>query len=393
MDRREVAFGQAAHRSPFLAKGCSGKVVSVDNKNEGEAGMIANNRGLIHMKAMVFALVALTVLAGRSYGQALSPPAAQEGAPAAAPVAAPAKRIIPPPKCARIIKADVVAIDQPFFLNRLGASNPEGMVFALRRDVVPTNCYDNGQDCTSNPATLKSLQANLTPGDAMLRREKRARPIVLRANVDDCLDLKFTNLLGPAPPNPLPKPPATAPLNAAQPATRSASVRVMGMQLVNSIDDDGSFVGANASSLASNVAPGNSKTYRVYAEKEGNYMLYSQGADFGGHNGFSDGAQLTAGLFGSVNVEPKGSVWYRSKVTRTDLATATTGHKGGQPLINYGAVYPNGDKNAGVPVLQILNKNNEIVHTDLTAIVKPSALGAPPPNYAEPSRTQPFREF
>ena len=35
--------------------------------------------------------------------------------------------------CARIIKADVVAFDQPFFYNRLGAVNPAGMIYALRR--------------------------------------------------------------------------------------------------------------------------------------------------------------------------------------------------------------------------------------------------------------------
>ena len=39
--------------------------------------------------------------------------------------------------CARIIKADVVAFDQTFFYNRLGAVNPAGMVYALRRDVKP----------------------------------------------------------------------------------------------------------------------------------------------------------------------------------------------------------------------------------------------------------------
>ena len=105
--------------------------------------MTANNRGLIHMRAIVFVLVALTVLAGRSYGQALSPAAGQEGAPAAAPAPAPKKRVIPPPKCARIIKADVVAIDQPFFLNRLGGSNPEGMVVALTNNGVPTNCVEH----------------------------------------------------------------------------------------------------------------------------------------------------------------------------------------------------------------------------------------------------------
>src|SRR5687767_3371086 len=41
------------------------------------------------------------------------------------------------PTCLRIVKADVVAFDQPFFYNRLGAVNPAGMIYALRRDVKP----------------------------------------------------------------------------------------------------------------------------------------------------------------------------------------------------------------------------------------------------------------
>src|SRR5688572_32267700 len=45
--------------------------------------------------------------------------------------------IIISPTCARTIKADVVAFDQPFFYNRLGAVNPAGMIYALRRDVMP----------------------------------------------------------------------------------------------------------------------------------------------------------------------------------------------------------------------------------------------------------------
>ena len=39
--------------------------------------------------------------------------------------------------CARTITADVVAFDQVFFWNRLGAVQPQGQMYALRRDVVP----------------------------------------------------------------------------------------------------------------------------------------------------------------------------------------------------------------------------------------------------------------
>ncbi|HEY4590700.1 MAG TPA: hypothetical protein VII86_15845, partial [Thermoanaerobaculia bacterium] len=39
--------------------------------------------------------------------------------------------------CTRTLTADVVAFDQVFFWNRFGAVQPQGMMYALRRDVVP----------------------------------------------------------------------------------------------------------------------------------------------------------------------------------------------------------------------------------------------------------------
>src|SRR3712207_2938704 len=126
-------------------------------------------------------------------------------------------------------------------------------------------------------------------------------------NVGDCLTVKFQNLLSPSP------------ANDNQPATRSASVHVNGLQLVNNILDDGSNVGQNPSSL---VAPGGTATYTFYAEREGNHLMYSTAATTGGEG---DGGSLSMGLFGSVNVEPKGAEYYRSQVTAQELAYATTG--------------------------------------------------------------------
>ena len=89
------------------------------------------------------------------------------------------EEIVATPNCERTIKADVVAFDQPFFYNRLGAVNPAGMIYALRRDVE-----------------AKST-AGLVPGNVRLKKYKRARPIVLRMNVGDCIQILFQNLLDP----------------------------------------------------------------------------------------------------------------------------------------------------------------------------------------------------
>ncbi|HEV2761578.1 MAG TPA: cupredoxin domain-containing protein, partial [Pyrinomonadaceae bacterium] len=261
--------------------------------------------------------------------------------------------------------------------NRLGAVNPAGMIYALRRDVVPINA-----------------NYGLTPGNVRLRDGKRARPLILRMNVGQKLQINFQNLLANNRPH------------EDQPATRTASVHVIGLQLVNSITDDGSNVGQNPSSL---VGPGGSITYTYFAEREGNHLFYSTAATTGGEG---DGGSLAMGLFGMVNVEPKNAEWYRSQVTRQELGYATTGRTADDhPIINYDAVYPAGHPRAGLPVLRILH-NGEIVHGDLNAIITgpnkgcftPNgdcpAPGAPDPagatyrsNPAEPNRNQPFREF
>src|SRR5678816_4189314 len=134
----------------------------------------------------------------------------------------------PTPVCARTIKADVVALDQAIMYNRLGTVNPGGMIYALKRDVVAID-------------PLKGIVA----GNVRLRSTKRPRPIVLRMNSGDCLRITFTNLLSPSP-------------LSDQPATRSAGIHVIGMELVGSIASDGSNVGVNTPSL---VGPGGSTIY------------------------------------------------------------------------------------------------------------------------------------
>ena len=268
--------------------------------------------------------------------------------------------------CARTIQADVVALDQVFFWNRLGAVQPQGMMYALKRDVVPI-----------------VAEKGLVAGNVRLRDGKRPRPIVLRMNIGDCLQVNFENLL------------ASAPVDDQQPATRHASVHAIGMQLVGSIASDGSNVGKNGSSL---VPPGGSATYTLYAEREGSHLLYSGAAQTGGEG---DGGSINSGLFGAITVQQAGAEWYRSQVTAADVKLATIGTTpAGQPIIDYNAVYPKDhvpSSLAGLPILNML-QDNKIVHSDLTAIITgPNAGRFPAGTYnpvkVEPDRDQPFREF
>jgi len=267
-----------------------------------------------------------------------------------------------PAPCSRTIKADVVALDQIIMFNRMGTVNPNGMIYALKQDVVAID-------------PVKGIVA----GNVRLRADKRPRPIVLRMNSGDCMRITFTNLLSPTP-------------LSDQPATRTAGIHVNGMELVGSIASDGSNVGSNTPSL---IGPGASTVYTFTATREGNNLMYSTAATTGGE---ADGGTLAQGLFGSVNVEPAGAEWYRSQVTAADLNLAKTGTTaGGHPIINYDAVYPVGHPRAGQPILKLLNVDT-IVATDLNAIITGPNKGRFPtgtyrPNATNPDRDKPFREF
>src|ERR1700752_1229126 len=308
------------------------------------------------MSSLLFFLLAFALLAITANAQQTETMPADPGTTEA--LALPS----PTPACNRTIKADVVALDQVIMFNRMGTVNPNGMIYALRKDVVAID-----------PAK------GIVAGNVRLRDDKRPRPLVLRMNSGDCLRITFTNLLSPSP-------------LSDQPATRSAGIHVTGMELVGSIASDGSNVGVNT---PSRVGSGGSTVYTFYATREGNNLMYSSAATTSGEG---DGGTLSQGLFGSVNVERQGAEWYRSQVTAADLNLAKTGTTpGGQPIINYDAVYPVGHPRAGQPILKMLNVDT-IVNTDLNAIITgPNKgrfpTGTPRPTPPNRNRDKPFREF
>ena len=240
---------------------------------------------------------------------------------------------LPPATCAKTVTANVVAFDQVFTYNRFGAFNPAGMMYALKRDVVPINS-----------------SGGVSAGNVQLRPDKRPRPLVLRVNEGDCLQVTFTNYLTPNRSDlsgvnqnnqPDKQTYTNTPIEFLEnnsTFTRAASMHVNGLDYVNGPGiSDGANVGNNASSLA---APGETKTYTWYARKQGQYLIHSMGANVGGEG---DGGQHVLGLFGAVVVEPQGAKWYRSQVTAATLNAVTTGRNpDGTPKINYEAVDANG---------------------------------------------------
>ena len=170
------------------------------------------------------------------------------------------------------------------------------MIYALRGDVV--SCDPGG---------------DLKPGRVMLRAGKRPRPLVLRANTGDALEIRFTNLLAPTPSN-----------GAA--VTRYAGVHINGLDLIKDVGSDASWVGQNANGLA---APGESRVYRYYAKAEGTFLLCNAADEAAEDSGLLDSRPASLACLGAVNVQPTWSEWYRSQVTRDDMIQST--RPAGQP--------------------------------------------------------------
>jgi hypothetical protein len=309
-------------------------------------------RNCLFFTLLVFTAGLISHALGKSPTPARVSPAPKKVSPA------PAKVYPPPPKasppiCNRTIKVQVVALDQPWMWNRLGASQPGGMIYALARDVVSKD--------GPLPDDLKSLQpTGLTAlcGKVRLRDEKRARPLVLRANKGDCLEITFVNLLSTEPALAF----SDQVLKKFPPPTRWAGLNATGMELVGDISSDSSWVGKNANSLAKN---GELKTYKWYAVEEGTFLIYS-GADM------DSGYQANQGLFGAIHVEPEGAEWYRSQITHYDLVQATL-TKG--DLKEYSRKLAPPEAAADPPV--------KVVEKSATTGEKPTPAGAKPPPGAE----------
>jgi len=359
----------------------------------------------------------------------------------------------PPPACTTLT-AYVVAMDQVLNLNRFGSDMPGGMIYALARDVFPNDPppadYSELNSCRFAQPLVPTSKRICNAGHVQLRPDpnaptlalKRPRPLVLRANEGDCLEIHFANLLNPQPVS------GASTAGLPQPATRVAGVHVQGLNWVQGPQDDASNVGANGSSL---VAPGAAASSKLFAEHEGAYLLYNTADDWSPLPGGGDGGTLAEGLFGAVNVQPSGrrfdqdwqSEFYRSQVNEQDLCMASTDAVLADPLhcarraprslpvVNYQALYPPGNPRAYLPILNMVCSkaltgkaidqgvcgDGELVHGDLTAMItgrsapdprlpklppQPQAFPNKPadeqppslrPNYAYPDRFEPFREF
>lgn len=349
--------------------------------------------------------------------------------------------VVPPPTCERTVVAEVAVVGQALTYNRLGTTQTSSMIFSLARDIevgqqpnqdgVPTGTptwqwlidtseWKAYQTCrATGAACLPELQAVALASSASVpssgtqpfryvrvRTDHRPRPLVLRANVGDCLEVNLANLL-----------PSSPELTAGTANTNFVGFHPVGMQLVSSSTNDGQMIGKNPNAIAASVQMGTSGQPTPLPEAARQYQYYAsnEAVHFVSSSTDSNDGSLVAGLFGAVHVQPRAAEYYRSQVTEQDLRLATTGNNpDGTPQINYQASYPTTVesgalplppwKGGGVPILNMLRDagsgRHELIYADINAIITgPSAgefVGDSPvfePNPASPNRRAPYREF
>ncbi|MGI9502846.1 MAG: hypothetical protein ACR2RE_07305, partial [Geminicoccaceae bacterium] len=338
----------------------------------------------------------------------------------------------------RTLRADVVALDQPITYNRFGSFNPYGMIYALANDVEPAESHRIGY---SHCAAIYRLK---------LKDDVRPRPLVLRGNQGDRLQVRFTNNLLPNDPDfwgatgqpntskcrwhdvePAPRPsgtydeirynpypkndydidhgnlrpkerredaaadlaehaedgalPTEEEIDAAideqdstnWPATRTASFVVSGMTALRGATCDDYDRTPNDPDIWRDardpkvtgiepIQPGACFVYEYVLGEPGTHLFFSLGAPSGGQG---DGGSLVHGLFGSVNVQPRGSRYYRSQVT-ADIMTDARNQAAAPALIDFEA-----KDDQGTPLLNMLKLAPgtpdvyDLIHGDLNAVI------------------------
>ena len=189
-----------------------------------------------------------------------------------------------------------VAVNGPDGFPHLTDGDPEGMVFVLQRDQAAVeNWY----------APIIGTAADGYAGDPAAGRRLRPRPLVLRANAGECIQVTLTNELDPAQMAPL--------LPQVDP---HVSMHAFGVSYAPNTGD-GSSVGHNADTT---VGVGESITYFWRApSSEGLYLFRDMGMPAGAN---ADGGGAEHGLYGGLAVQPAGSRWF-DPVSGAELSSAT----------------------------------------------------------------------
>src|SRR5262245_36825523 len=200
---------------------------------------------------------------------------------------------------------NVDAINVPITLNRFGVHDPFGFMYVLDQNEQATINFANA--AVTNPTMLSTgIQDDLL------------QPLIIRANLGDCLTINFRNDLTNGYDVNL--------QGYTQNVVPNVSVHIHGVD--ETVANYGSEVGDNPSSFSSPSANDHNHTvtYSVFVDPalgEGAHMFHSHG----------ESRELQAhGLFGALVAEPAGSQWF-DPFTGANMTTAQGGASGSQAMI------------------------------------------------------------
>ncbi|HEX8345347.1 MAG TPA: multicopper oxidase domain-containing protein [Actinoplanes sp.] len=175
------------------------------------------------------------------------------------------------PAGSRTVTYDIAAFSLAIPVNGWGDTMPDGAVYALKG----ADARVGKAEITANP--------------------RLSEPIVIRANVGDCIKVVLRNDLD-----------------------HRVGVHPDGLVQFDPESSDGARVGRNPDTT---VASGGSATYTWYADKQGEAPI----SDIANIDPSDDGhTSVQDGLYGAVVVHPKGSVW-TNPVTGANLLDTATG--------------------------------------------------------------------
>jgi FtsP/CotA-like multicopper oxidase with cupredoxin domain len=221
---------------------------------------------------------------------------------------------LPCPSSAPVKSFDVQAIDVDIPLNRWGDHDPSGKMYVLTKDVAAVRAEE----------ASRHVSFGLKDNDPI-------QPLVIRANLGDCVEINFTN-------------------NA---TGGDYGAHIDGLAF--NVDSSGDNIGNNDSS---SVAKGASRSYRFWVPRDPDL----EGAHYLRPGpGFRE--PVSHGLFGSLSVEPAGST-YRDMVT-------------GDPIDSgwQADIMPGGDKKAFREYVQLYHEvGNEIFDIPTTNPAQAPAL-------------------
>lgn len=208
-------------------------------------------------------------------------------------------------------------------------------VAAIQRD-IPYNCHGD-----HDPNGL--LFVPLEDADRAMAENYQPKPLILRANAGDWIEITLHNLFDhPVPYFDYPRVPLDK--------KHKPSMRVsLNPQFLNydPICDSGINVGFN--NREQTVGPGESKKYLWYADKEYGACIIQSFGDMRNHR--------YHGLFGAILIEPPGAKWYRSfslaKTVHDEEAVITA--PGVETFRECTVFIQNG--------IRMLDKNGELVKT------------------------------